>query len=197
MQLHIKAIIIRAIEVLNSFQVHKFVKGIPPVRSILRISSAARAVFSDSIDSLIGTTRLGSRRSRSSASHQLRRSTVSLLRVLALEALNAGASVTAGAQMVLQGSVDSIPPKAPGSHSGALVPGLRQTRTCVESAFKRVLAEPMDSFKNGDGMGTVFVKSIRAAPAAVVAPATAAASALRYTIVGCRNSLDVEGAFNE
>lgn len=136
-------------------------------------------------------------RNSSNKSHvrgRLRQSSVELLRVIVLEALNAGAAAAAGAQMVLLGSVDGT---LHGKSGKTVAPGFYQTRACVESAFNTIVKEPVESYKNGEGAGPLLLKTLRATPAALVAPATAAATALRCTLVGCKNKLDADRTLDD
>lgn len=89
-------------------QVHKFVVGVAPVRSLCRVGWAAKQLLSIPADQL---------RSTSSSSHsinndvaltrQLRRGVTTLARAVTLEALGLGASVAGGADFVLRGGSGS------------------------------------------------------------------------------------------
>ncbi len=94
-------------------QAHKFVVGLAPINSLCRVGSAVAnlvAVPAAQISAASAASRGGSRGgSRGSASgkearlsQQLRRSSSSFVRALMFEALGLGATVAAGAQMVLQ-----------------------------------------------------------------------------------------------
>lgn len=88
-------------------QVHKFVVGVAPVRSLCRVGWAAKQLLSIPADQLRNTAiSNGSSRSRSSdvtLTRQLRRGVTTLARAVTLEALGLGASVAGGADYVLRG----------------------------------------------------------------------------------------------
>lgn len=46
---------------------------------------------------------------------------------------------------------------------------------------------PMKTYQRGGGAGSAFVSAVRGAPAAAIAPASAAAQALRCALLGVRN----------
>ncbi|KAL0044023.1 hypothetical protein WJX82_003156 [Trebouxia sp. C0006] len=176
-----------------SSQVHKFVVGVAPVRSLCRVGWAAKQLLSISADQLRNTT------SSSSSSHsinndvaftrQLRRGVTTLARAVTLEALGLGASVAGGADFVLRGGSGS------GSdHPAGLKEGLKQAAqglsSGLETAASALVYSPVRSVKEGEGVGTAVVRAIRAAPGAIAAPASAAAAATRVTLLGMRNALD-------
>ncbi|GMH39389.1 hypothetical protein BSKO_07287 [Bryopsis sp. KO-2023] len=182
-------------------QVHKFLTAIPPMQSFKRIGSAGRDVLSAFVNAVAPPARAGCPHPKSPPTRQLRRSAVTLLRVLALEVLNAGVSVSSGAQMVLQGSMEI--PSSPAGRSGGgssgrgVNSGVREVRASLDRAIKRIVTEPVQSWRNGDDLGTVIPRVVRAAPAALVAPATMTAAAARCTLVACRNTLDSDRSLDE
>ncbi|CAD7702281.1 unnamed protein product [Ostreobium quekettii] len=192
-------------------QAHKFVTGIPPFRSFRRIGTAASDLVTVSVKSIRRPPDDPARHHCSPPSRRIARSAVSLLRVITLEVLNAAVTVAGGAQLVLQGKADPLPgpgaqtkagpgaqPQA-GQHPQAagVKGGLKQAAACLESAVSNVVLEPIRSFRGGEGMGTAVAKALRAAPSAAVAPATAAATAVRCTLLGVRNALDVDHSLDE
>ncbi|KAA6418149.1 MAG: Autophagy-related 2 [Trebouxia sp. A1-2] len=173
-----------------SSQVHKFVVGVAPVRSLCRVGWAAKQLLSIPADQL---------RSTSSSSHsinndvaltrQLRRGVTTLARAVTLEALGLGASVAGGADFVLRGGSGSG-----ADHPAGLKEGLKQAAqgltSGLETAASALVYSPVRSVKEGEGVGTAVVRAIRAAPGAIAAPASAAAAATRVTLLGMRNALD-------
>ena len=90
-----------------ALQVHKFVVGVAPVRSLCRVGWAATQLLSIPAEQLRNTA-ISNGSSRSSGSEvtltrQLRRGVTSLARAVTLEALGLGASVAGGADFVLRG----------------------------------------------------------------------------------------------
>ena len=90
-------------------QVHKFVVGVAPVRSLCRVGWAAKQLLSIPADQLRSTSS-GSRHNISSEvafTRQLRRGVTTLARAVTLEALGLGASVAGGADFVFRGGSGS------------------------------------------------------------------------------------------
>ncbi len=87
-------------------QVHKFVVGVAPVRSLCRVGWAAKQLLSIPADQLRNT---GNSNSNSDVAftRQLRRGVTTLARAVTLEALGLGASVAGGADFVLRGGSGS------------------------------------------------------------------------------------------
>lgn len=93
-------------------QVHKFVVGVAPVRSLCRVGWAAKQLLSIPADQLRNTTSSSSSNSHSinndvGFTRQLRRGVTTLARAVTLEALGLGASVAGGADFVLRGGSGS------------------------------------------------------------------------------------------
>ena len=85
-------------------QVHKFVVGVAPVRSLCRVGWAAKQLLSIPADQLRNTTVSNGNCSNDvTLTRQLRRGVTSLARAITLEALGLGASVAGGADFVLRG----------------------------------------------------------------------------------------------
>lgn len=85
-------------------QVHKFLVGVAPVRSLCRVGWAAKQLLSIPADQLRNTTvSNGNGSSDVTLTRQLRRGVTSLARAVTLEALGLGASVAGGADFVLRG----------------------------------------------------------------------------------------------
>ncbi|KAK9805512.1 hypothetical protein WJX72_002557 [[Myrmecia] bisecta] len=170
-----------------SSQAHKFVVGVAPIRSVCKVGSAAAQLFAIPADSL----RAAPNRSDVSFSRQMRRSLTGFVRAVTLEALGLGASVAGGAHLVLQGGVGSTSDQPAG-----MAEGLRQAASKMssglESAAAALVYRPVRSIQGGEGVGTAVVRALRAAPAAAVAPLSAAADAARAALLGARNALDPE-----
>ena len=90
-------------------QVHKFVVGVAPVRSLCRVGWAAKQLLAIPADQLRSTSS-GSRHNINSDvafTRQLRRGVTTLARAVTLEALGLGASVAGGADFVFRGGSGS------------------------------------------------------------------------------------------
>ncbi|KAL3156294.1 hypothetical protein ABBQ32_012565 [Trebouxia sp. C0010 RCD-2024] len=174
-----------------SSQVHKFVVGVAPVRSLCRVGWAAKQLLSIPADQLRNTTISSGSNSDVALTRQLRRGVTSLARAVTLEALGLGASVAGGADFVLRGG------SGVGSeHPAGLKEGLKQAAqglsSGLETAASALVYSPVRSVQEGHGLGQAVARAIRNAPGAIAAPAAAAAAATRVTFLGMRNALDPE-----
>ena len=90
---------------LERVQVHKFVVGVAPVRSLCRVGWAAKQLLSIPADQLRNTSSSNSHTVNNDVAftRQLRRGVTTLARAVTLEALGLGASVAGGADFVLRG----------------------------------------------------------------------------------------------
>ena len=88
---------------LCSSQVHKFVVGVAPVRSLCRVGWAAKQLLAIPADQLRGNSPAYAGNSDVAVGRQLRRGVTALARAVTLEALGLGASVAGGADYVLRG----------------------------------------------------------------------------------------------
>lgn len=64
--------------------------------------------------------------------------------------------------------------------------------TGFSTAARELVGGPARSLQAGESVGSAVVRAIRAAPAAAIAPVSAAAGAVRCTLLGFRNALDPE-----
>jgi autophagy-related protein 2 len=78
-----------------------------------------------------------------------------------------------------------------------MMDGLKQAGTWLSSGFgsaaQALVVKPARSLHQGEGVRAAVAKAIKAAPAAAIGPATAAAAAVRCTLLGARNALDPDG----
>lgn len=89
-------------------QVHKFVVGVAPVRSLCRVGWAAKQLLSIPAEQMRNTGNSdNSSNSDVALARQLRRGVTTLARAVTLEALGLGASVAGGADYVLRGGSGS------------------------------------------------------------------------------------------
>ena len=84
-------------------QVHKFVVGVAPVRSLCRVGWAAKQLLAIPADQLRSNSPAYTGSSDVAVGRQLRRGVTALARAVTLEALGLGASVAGGADYVLRG----------------------------------------------------------------------------------------------
>eukprot|EP00898_Chlorokybus_atmophyticus_P006013 jgi/Chlat1/6412/Chrsp45S06026 len=176
-------------------QAHKFVTGIAPIRSLCAVGSGA-----------VQLVRLPTEQYKKDRqlARGLQRGVTAFVRSISLEALGVGAQVAAGAHDLLSmaeialGGANSPthPPQFTRSSSQPLNAreGLMQARETLvrgfESAAATVVGTPMKAFQRGSSTRNAVASVFKAAPAAAVAPASAAALALHRTLLGVRNSLD-------
>lgn len=169
-------------------QAHKFVQGLAPVNSVCRVGSAVSSLLSVPANHL--------RRERGPAkprdgklTRQLRRSSVNFVRAVLCEALGLGASLAAGAQMMLQGGA-GVQLEQPNGVMDGFKQAAEKLSEGFESATQQLVLQPMREVQNGDKVHDVVLKALRSAPSAALAPATAVAKAARCTLLGVRSAFD-------
>ncbi len=175
-------------------QAHKFVTGVAPISSVVRVGSAVAGLLAVPAAHITASRRDGTlRHLDGQLSRQLRRSTATFVRALVYEALGLGATVAGGAQMVLQGG----PSPAPSETPSGVMDGLRQAKDRLSAGFgaaaDTLVVVPVRAVQKGEvTWREAASKALRAAPAAAAAPASAAAAAVRYTLLGVRSAMDPE-----
>jgi autophagy-related protein 2 len=129
---------------------------------------------------------------------------IAFLRSISLEALHLGANLAAGAQDILQQTElalggpnpTTFTTEHPDRRTKALQPG--DTREGIQQAYESLsqglertasslVGNPLKVYQRGAGVGFAFASALRAAPAAAVAPASAAVGAFHRALLGVRN----------
>jgi autophagy-related protein 2 len=180
-------------------QAHKFLTGVAPIRSVVRVGGAVAGLLAVPAAHISGAVaRRGcsslaaaaASAGNSSASDALRKSTVSFVRALVFEALGLGATVAAGAQVVLAGGLP-VAMEAPSGFMEGLRAAAGELKGGLGVAADALVRGPVRSMREGGATWQQAAsRALRAAPAAAGTSAQAAAAAVRYTLLGVQCALD-------
>lgn len=182
-------------------QAHKFLTGVAPIRSVVRVGGAVAGLLAVPVAHIGAASRRGSSAHDAAdggsstqdghMSRALRRSTAGFVRALVYEALGLGATMAAGAQMVLTGGTP-VSLNAPNT----VLDGLRAAAGELNQGFgvaaNALVVQPVKDMQMGDSWKEAARKALKAAPTAAAAPASAAVAAVRYTLLGVRSAMDPE-----
>ncbi|KAL2904674.1 Autophagy-related protein 2 [Bienertia sinuspersici] len=190
------------LEDISENQIHKLLQGLPTVRSFVAVGSGAAKLVSLPVKNYRKDHRLVK---------GLQRGTVAFLRSISVEALGLGVHLAAGAHEILLHAeciVARTQPSLPRPirskvkrNLGSDQPedaqhGLRQAYESLSDGLglttSALIHTPMKTYQHGGGASSAIVSAVRGAPVAAIAPASAAAHALRCALLGVRNSLDPE-----
>ncbi|KAL8143574.1 hypothetical protein V2J09_016606 [Rumex salicifolius] len=190
------------LEDISQNQIHKLLNGFPPIRSLVAVGSGAAKFVSLPISSYRKDQKL---------LKGLQRGTIAFLRSISVEAVRLGVHVAAGAHDILlhtESVLACMQPSVQWPSESELKTnvrsdqprnaqqGLQQAYDSLSDGLGRatsaIIHTPIKSYQRGSGAGSAFVSAVMGAPAAAVAPASAAAQALHCALLGFRNSLDPE-----
>lgn len=190
------------LEDISQNQVHKLLKGVAPIRSLFALGCGAAKLFSLPAEHYRKDRRL---------LKGLQKGVIAFLRSISLEAVGCGVHLAAGAHGILihtESALSSIPPSfslasrenlemaGKINQPGDASQGLRQAYESLTRGFERTAASlignPIKSYTRGEGAGHALLSAVQAAPAAALAPASAAAGAVHCALLGVRNSLDLD-----
>ncbi|VFQ72115.1 unnamed protein product [Cuscuta campestris] len=187
------------LEDISQNQIHKLLKGLPPIRSLVAVGSGAAKLVSLPVKSYKKDHKL---------LKGMQRGTIAFLRSISLEAIGLGVHLAAGAhEILLQAEyiLTTIPPCIPLSVNDRrdcvrsnqpedARQGIQQAYDSISDGLSKsasvLVRTPLKRYQRGAGMGTAFVTAVKAAPSAAIAPASATARALHCALLGVRNSLD-------
>ncbi|XP_030450461.2 autophagy-related protein 2 [Syzygium oleosum] len=190
------------LEDISQNQIHKVLRGLPTIQSLISVGSAAAKLVSCPVENYKKDHRV---------LKGLQRGTVAFLRSISLEAVGLGVHLAASAHDILLQAeyiLASIPPSSPWplqSRANANVRsnqpkdvqhGIKQAYECISDGLGKsasaLVQTPLKKYQRGAGAGAAISTAFRAVPAATIAPVSACASAVHYTLLGIRNSLDPE-----
>ncbi|KVI01947.1 Autophagy-related, C-terminal [Cynara cardunculus var. scolymus] len=191
------------LEDISQNQIHKLLKGLPPVRSLVAVGSSAAKLVSLPVKSYKKDRRIVK---------GMQRGTIAFLRSVSLEAIGLGAHLAAGAHAILLQAEDIISTSPPTSVPRPIQsrgnPNVRSgqpkdARQGIQQAFETMtdglgksasalVQTPLKKYQRGAGVGSALATAVQAAPGAAIAPASAAARAMHSALLGVRNSLDPE-----
>lgn len=190
------------LEDISQNQVHKLLKGLLPIRSLVAVGSGAAKLVTLPVKSYRKDRRL---------LKGMQRGTIAFLRSFSLEAIGLGVHLAAGAHDVLLQAeyiLTSIPPSVPWPVENRIMTNVRSNqpndaRQGIQQAFESIgdglgrsasalVQTPLKKYQRGAGVGSALVTAVQGAPAAAIAPASAAVRAAHCAFLGFRNSLDPE-----
>ncbi|KAL9231607.1 hypothetical protein vseg_006811 [Gypsophila vaccaria] len=190
------------LEDISQNQIHKLLRGLPTIRSFVTVGSGAAKLLSSPVKSYRKDYKLVK---------GLQRGTISFLRSISVEALGLGVHLVAGAHEILLHAeyiLTRMQPSVPRPvrskmklNRGSEQPqdaqhGLQQACESLGDGFGKsaaaVIHNPMKTYRRDGSAGSALVTAFKGAPVAAIAPASAAAQALHFALVGVRNSLDPE-----
>ncbi|KAL7156798.1 hypothetical protein ABFS83_02G033300 [Erythranthe nasuta] len=190
------------LEDISQNQIHKLLRGLPPIKSLVAVGSGAAKLVSLPMKSYREDHRL---------LKGMQRGTFTFLRSISLEAIGLGVHLAAGAHNILLQAeyiLASIPPSVPWPVESSMATNLRSNQpNDAQQGFQQayqsisdglgksasaLVQTPFKKFQRGAGVGSTMATVFRSTPAAAIAPATAAAGAMHCALLGVRNSLDPE-----
>lgn len=190
------------LEDISHNQVHKLLKGLPPIKSLYAVGSGASKLVSLPIKSYKKDHKL---------LKGMQRGAIAFIRSISLEAVGLGVHLAAGAHEVFLQTeyiLTSIPPSMPSlerdqremtfrsNQPKDAQQGIQRAYESISDGLGRsasvLVGTPFKTYQRGGGAGPALATAVRAAPAAVMAPVSASARAVHCALVGVRNSLDPE-----
>ncbi|KAK4437874.1 Autophagy-related protein 2 [Sesamum alatum] len=190
------------LEDISQNQIHKLLKGLPPIKSLVAVGSGAAKLVTLPMKSYKKDHRL---------LKGMQRGTFAFLRSISLEAIGLGVHLAAGAHNVLHQAeyiLSSIPPSVPWpveNDVGAKVKsnqpndaqqGIQQACQSISDGVGKsasaLVQTPLKRYQRGASIGSALATAVQSAPAAAIAPASAAMRAVHCALLGFRNSLDPE-----
>ncbi|XP_038897510.1 autophagy-related protein 2 isoform X1 [Benincasa hispida] len=188
------------LEDISHNQIRKILEGLPAVRSLVAVGSGASKLLSSPVESYKKDRRI---------LKGMQRGTIAFLRSISLEAVGLGVHLAAGAHDILLQAeyiLTSIPPSVkvryktkPDVRSNQPKDAQEGLKKAYESlsdglgkSTSALVRTPLKKYQRGASTVSAFATAVQAIPAAAIAPASACASAIHYTFLGLRNSLDPE-----
>lgn len=188
------------LEDISQNQIHKLLQGLPTIRSLVSVGSGAAKLVSLPVKSYKKDHRL---------LKGMQRGTIAFLRSISVEAVGLGVHLAAGAHDILLQAeylLTSIPPSVPwpsrsktnfrSNQPKDAQQGIQQAYESlsdgVEKSASALVRAPLKTLRHGAGAGHALTNALWSAPAAAIAPASAAARAVHCALLGVRNSLDPE-----
>ncbi|WVZ55572.1 hypothetical protein U9M48_006213 [Paspalum notatum var. saurae] len=191
------------LEDISKNQVHKLLKGLPPIRSLVAVGSGTKKLVSLPIRSYKKDRKL---------LKGMQRGAVAFIRSITIEAVGLGVHLAAGAHNMpvkTERALTAIPPPLTSceakrtKHNNIRANQPESAQQGMKQAYESLtdglgmtasalIGNPFKVYNRGAGAGSALATAICGAPAAAVAPVSASARALHYALLGLRNSLDPE-----
>ncbi|XP_074579751.1 autophagy-related protein 2-like [Curcuma longa] len=183
-------------------QVRELLKGLPPIKSLLAVSSGTKKLVSLPVKSYKKDKKL---------LKGMQRGAMAFMKSVSIEAVGLGVHLAAGAHDILLQTeyiLTSVPAYRPlldikrnkasirSDQPENVQEGIQQAYDSLSDGFSRttsaLLGTPLKAYQRGDGAGSAVATAIRGAPAAAIAPFSASAHAVHCTLLGLKNSMDPE-----
>ncbi|CAA0807541.1 autophagy 2 [Striga hermonthica] len=190
------------LEDISKNQIHKLLKGLPPIKSLFAVGTGAAKLVSLPVKNYKKDHRL---------LKGMQRGTFAFLRSISLEAIGLGVHLAAGAHNVLLQAeyiLASIPPSVPWPVESKVGTNVRlnqpnDAQQGIQQAYQSIsdglgksasalVQTPLKKYQRGGSVGSALATAVQSAPAAAIAPASGAARAVHCALLGFRNSLDPE-----
>ncbi|KAF9603872.1 hypothetical protein IFM89_038130 [Coptis chinensis] len=187
------------LEDISNNQIHKFLRGLPPIRSLFTVSSGAAKLVSLPVKSYKKDHRL---------LKGIQRGAIAFLRSISLEAVGLGVHLAAGAHDVLLQTeyiFTSSPPPVSSPRRCKRKTNVRSNQPKdaqqgIQQAYESLsdglgktasalVGNPLKTYQRGGGAGSALASVVCAAPSAAIAPASAAVRAVHCALLGVRNRL--------
>ncbi|XP_022746308.1 autophagy-related protein 2-like [Durio zibethinus] len=181
-------------------QIHKVLCGLSPVGSLVAVCAGAAKLVSFPLESYRKDQRV---------LKGMQRGTIAFLRSISLEAVRLGVHLAAGTRDYLHQAeykFTSVPPPASWPSQDKTKTNVRHNQPKdaqqgIQRAYESIsdglekcacalVQTPWKKYQRGASAGSALATAIRAVPTAAIAPTSACASAIHYTLLGVRNSLD-------
>ncbi|TVU11701.1 hypothetical protein EJB05_45303, partial [Eragrostis curvula] len=187
------------LEDISKNQVHKLLKGIAPIRSLVALSSGTKKLLSLPIKSYKKDRKL---------LKGMQRGAVAFIRSVSIEAVGLGVHLAAGAHDMLvktECALTAVPPPSASCEAKrtkdniranqpeSAQQGMKQAYDSLTDGLGRtaslLIGNPYKVYNRGASAGSVLATAICGAPAAAVAPVSASTRAVHYAFLGIRNRL--------
>ncbi|GKV37988.1 hypothetical protein SLEP1_g45946 [Rubroshorea leprosula] len=182
-------------------QIHKVLQGFPAIRSFVSVADGAKKLVSLPLESYRKDQRV---------LKGIQRGAIAFLRSISLEAVGLGLNLATGAHNILLQAEYLFSSSTPESlyleskmdtnlrynQPKDAQQGIQQAYESISGGLEKsasaLVGTPLKNYQRGASAGAALATAVRAVPTAAIGPASACASAIRYTFLGLRNSLDPE-----
>ncbi|GKV22503.1 hypothetical protein SLEP1_g32368 [Rubroshorea leprosula] len=189
------------LEDISQNQIHKVLRGLPTIRSLLAVGAGAAKLISEPLESYRKDQRV---------LKGIQRGTIAFLRSISIEAVGLGLHLAAGAHDILLQAeylFTSSPPVSwhleskmernvrynqPKDAQQGIQKAYESISDGLEKSATALVRTPLKQYQRGASARSVLATAVRGVPTAAIAPASAFAGALHTALFGMRNSLDPE-----
>ncbi|XP_024541789.1 autophagy-related protein 2 [Selaginella moellendorffii] len=171
-------------------QVHKLLRAFGPIRPLYAVSSGAAKLIVFPAEQYKKDRRF---------LRGMRKGAVAFLQSISVEALGLGANLAAGVHHILLHTEMGLGGRIPSDRKDArrkfqpsdTREGFQQAYESLAQGLERtaisLVGNPVKVYQRGGGAGEALANAIKASPAAILAPASATADAVRHAFLGVRN----------